>query len=87
MSNSSIHQFKRFVRVQVQKSQVQLENLLLLHSDGKREDMGITLYIHHLFDNAAESACGCDFLSDDRNINGELPNMKHWILNRVIDNN
>jgi hypothetical protein len=65
ISNSSIHQFKRFVRVQVQKSQVQLEDLLLLHSDEKREDMG----------------------TDDRNINGELPNMKHWILKRVIDNN
>jgi hypothetical protein len=77
ISNFGMDQFKRFVRVQVQKAQVQLEDLLLLHSDEKREDMGIAFHMHRLVDNAAESACGWNFLSDDRNINGELPNMNH----------
>jgi hypothetical protein len=39
--------------------------------------MGIAFYIHRLVDNATESAYGWNFLSDDRNINSELPNMNH----------
>jgi hypothetical protein len=58
----------------------------LIHPDEKREDMGIAFRMHRLVDNAAENTHGWNFLQDTRNINGELPDKKDWILNRIVDN-
>jgi hypothetical protein len=81
-----MEQFKHFVRAQVQETQAQLDELLLIHPDEKREDMGIAFRMYRLVDNAAENAHGWNFLQDTRNINGELPAKKDWILNRIVDN-
>jgi hypothetical protein len=42
--------------------------------------------MHRLVDNAAENTHRWNFLQDTRNINGELPDRKDWILNRIVDN-
>lgn len=57
-----MEQFKDFVRAQVQEAQVQLEELILLHPNEKREDMGIAFRMHRLVDNAAENVHGWNFL-------------------------
>lgn len=86
ISNLGMEQFKRFVRTQVEQAQIQLEHLLLLHSEQEREDMGLAFCMHRLVDNPAESLCGWNFLQDNRNMDGELPDRKEWMLNRIIDN-
>jgi hypothetical protein len=48
--------------------------------------MGIAFRMCRLVDNAAENVHGWNFFQDTRNINGELPDKKDWILNRIVDN-
>jgi hypothetical protein len=86
INNFGMQHFKDFVRAQVSNAQTKLEGLLMLHPDEKREEMGIAFQMHRLADNAAESARGWNFLQDSRNIGGELPDRKDWILNRIIEN-
>jgi hypothetical protein len=86
INNFGMQHFKDFVRTQVSNAQRKLEDLLILHPDEQREEMGIAFQMHRLVDNAAESARGWNFLQDSRNVRGELPDRKDWILNRIIEN-
>jgi hypothetical protein len=79
-------QFKRLINEQVERAHAQLEDLLLLHQDEKREDLDIAFRMHRLLDNAAENRLDWNFLQDTRNSKGELPDRRHWLLERVIQN-
>lgn len=58
----SITRFKEFVREQVQKTQEELEALLLVHPSESREDLGVAFRMHRIVDNAAENRNGWSFL-------------------------
>lgn len=87
INNFGMQHFRDFVRAQVSNAQMKFEELLILHPEEKREEMGIAFQMHRLVDNAAESARGWSFLQDNRNLEGELPDRKDWMLNRIIENN
>lgn len=53
-----IASFRDFIAGQVEASQKQLEDLLLLHPVEQREDLGIGFKIHRLVDSAVENAKG-----------------------------
>ncbi|KAJ9666405.1 hypothetical protein H2201_003593 [Coniosporium apollinis] len=59
--------FKEFVAVQVQLAQKQLEELLLLHPEEKREEVVPTFYLHRLQDDYSNNKKGWNFLKDARN--------------------
>ena len=52
----SIDAFREFTRGQVARAQTQLEDLLLLHPDRRRDDLGIEFWMHRVVDNVAENA-------------------------------
>ena len=82
----SIKHFKGFVRDQVAKAQGQLEELLLLHPEESREDLGIDFWMHRIVDNAAENRDMWNFLQHTQNLEGTLPDRSKWLLERVLRN-
>lgn len=83
ISGLGMGQLKRLVKSQVERAQMELEQLLLLHSDEERNDLGIGFKLHRLVDNASEICVGWNFLQDERNMRGELPDRSDWLLERV----
>lgn len=53
---------REFVRLEVHRAQDQLEELLLLHYEQRREDLGIDFQMHRVTDDASESRCSWNFL-------------------------
>jgi hypothetical protein len=49
---------QEFVRDQLEKAQAQLEKLLLLHSQERREDLDIRFWIHRIVDDPTENQKG-----------------------------
>jgi hypothetical protein len=82
----SIQSFQDFARDQVVKAQAQLEQLLMLHPDESRDDLGVGFWMHRVTDNAAENARDWNFLQDPRNLQGTLPCRENWLLERVLGN-
>lgn len=76
-------QFKWLVASQVEQAQKELEQLLLLHPDEERDNLGISFKMHRLIDNASEICVGWNFLQDERNMHGDLPDRSDWLLERV----
>lgn len=76
--------FRGFVRAQVAAAQAQLGDLLLLHPDERREDLGVEFYMHRVADNAVENRDGWSFLQHPRNRDGTLPPRDNWLLQRVL---
>jgi hypothetical protein len=83
ISGLGMSQFKRLVASQVERAQMELEQLLLLHPDEERDDLEISFKMHRLVDNASEICADWNFLQDGRNMCGELPDKSDWLLERV----
>lgn len=73
------------VREEVRLAQSQLEELLLLHDDEKREDIIPPLSMRELRDNVSEEKRGWSFLQDKRN-EKQLIGENGWLFHRVMDN-
>ena len=54
---------REFIRFEVHKAQDQLEELLLLHHEQRREDLGVDFHMHRVSDDASESRCSWNFHS------------------------
>ena len=54
----TMNSLRSFVAAQVCKAQKELESLLLLHTDEKREDVVPTFFLHRLYDNPSNSRKG-----------------------------
>jgi hypothetical protein len=82
----TISQFRDFACSQVSKAQTQLEELLLLHPDEHRRDLGIDFWMHRVVDNATENTRDWNFLCHPQNLEGTLPYRANWLLERVLKN-
>ena len=78
--------FQAFVRKEVEKCQYALEELLLLHPQERREDLGVAVSTYKLVDNPAENRNGWSFLQHHENLLGPLPDRQSWLLDRVLSN-
>ncbi|GAB7336608.1 hypothetical protein MBLNU13_g10306t2 [Cladosporium sp. NU13] len=76
---------REFVSAQVRKAQSQLEGLLLLHPQQRRNDLGVDFWMHRVADDASNSSCSWNFLRLERNTTGQLPIRDNWLLERVLD--
>ncbi|KAI7722752.1 hypothetical protein KC353_g226 [Hortaea werneckii] len=76
--------FRGFIRDQVHKAHAQLEDLLLLHPEERREDADIRFWMHRVVDNPAENSKNWNFLSHPTNLQGTLPTRDNWLLERVL---
>jgi hypothetical protein len=80
----SIADFRKFVATQVELAQSKLEELFLIRSDEKREDVIPAFEVRDLKDDLTESARGWSFCKDPCN-KDVLPEGKRWMLNRVLE--
>ena len=69
----SMEAFREFTRSQVARAQTQLEDLLLLHPDKRRDDLGIEFWMHRVVDNVAENVNIWNFLRHPQNLQTALP--------------
>jgi hypothetical protein len=74
-----------FVRDQLEKAQAQLEKLLLLHTQEKREDLDIRFWIHRVVDDPTENQKRWSFLRHPQNLQGALPDREMWLLKRILE--
>jgi hypothetical protein len=74
---------REFVRAQVQKAQSQLEGLLLVHPQQRRDNLGVDFWMHRAADNAFNSSRSWNFLETGRNTMSLLPIRDNWSLERV----
>jgi hypothetical protein len=81
----TVIRLREFVRLEVHKAQDQLEELLLLHHEQRREDVGVDFQMHRVTDDASESRCSWNFLQSERNRGGPLPARDSWLFERVLD--
>jgi hypothetical protein len=79
-----ITSFREFIAKKVEACQALLQGLLLCHPLEQREDLGVEFRMHHLVDNAAETAKGWSFLQHPENRKGPLPDRDRWLLERVL---
>ena len=86
VSGLTMLRLRDFVRIEVHKAQTQLEELLLLHPDESREDLGVDFRMHRVTDNASESRQQWNFLQLELNRSGPLPSRDTWLFERVLDN-
>jgi hypothetical protein len=63
----SIDALRKFIAVQVNKAQKELEGLLLLHPDEARGDVVPQVLLYRLHDNHSNEKKGWNFLQDQRN--------------------
>lgn len=82
----SMADLKRFIAGQVADAQKQLEGLLLLHPSEELHQLGVGVRMHRLVDSAVEGARGYGFLQHPNNLAGPLPDRRHWLLERVLQN-
>jgi len=68
ITNLTLDAFRGFIRDQVHKAHAQLEDLLLLHPEERREDADIRSWMHRVVDNPAENSKNWNFLSHPKNI-------------------
>ncbi|KAJ5602288.1 hypothetical protein N7510_011822 [Penicillium lagena] len=75
---------RRFVRVEVELAQYDLERLFLLSEDDEREGVVPELPLHRLADDPVNNKRGWNFLQDPRN-QAILPTTgQQWLLQRVL---
>jgi hypothetical protein len=82
----SMDALRRFIAVQVDKAQKELENLLLLHPDEARDDVVPQVLLYRLQDNHSNEKKGWNFLQDQRNADQLQQGGKRWLLDRVLEN-
>jgi hypothetical protein len=82
----SVVDFQTFVRTEIEKCQYALEELLLLHPQERREDLGVAVSTYKLVDNPVENRNGWSFLQHHENLLGPLPDRQSWLLDRVLSN-
>lgn len=58
----------------------------MVHPNERREDLGIHFWMHRLVDNAAENRKEWNFLQDEANRSGPLPDRQDWLFKRVLSN-
>jgi hypothetical protein len=75
--------FREFIRIQVDKAQRQLRDLLLVHPDEDLETVIPNIRLRDIKDNLAQSAKGWNFLHDERN-QGVFAGGDKILLNRVL---
>jgi hypothetical protein len=63
----SMDALRKFIAVQVDKAQKELEGLLLLHPDEARDDIVPQVCLYRLQDNHSNEKKGWNFLQDQRN--------------------
>ena len=85
ISQLTMVSLREFVCAQVHKAQSQLEELLLVHLQQRRDDLGIEFRMHRVADDASNSNCNWNFLKLERNVKGALPIQDNWLLERVLD--
>lgn len=85
ISQLAMVSLREFVCGQVQKAQSQLEGLLLMHPQQRREDLGIDFRMHRVVDDASDSSCNWNLLKSERNTKGPLPVRENWLLERDLD--
>lgn len=78
-----IADFKRFISMQVELAQSELEQLFLIHDDEERGDVIPTFEMRELKDDPTEITRGWSFCKDPRN-KDVLPDGKRWMLDRVL---
>jgi hypothetical protein len=74
-----------FVASQVERAQRDLEDLLLLHPEERRDEVVPSVALHRLKDDHSNNEKGWNFLQDDRN-SDQLRGGSDWLFNRVLDN-
>jgi hypothetical protein len=82
----SIDALRKFIAVQVDKAQKELEGLLLLHPDEARDDVVPQVLLYQLQDNHSNGKKGWNFLQDQRNMDQLQQGGHKWLLNRVLEN-
>jgi hypothetical protein len=77
---------RKFVAIQVNKAQQELEGLFLLHPDESRDDVVPGILLHRLQDNHSSGKKGWSFLKDERNVDQLQEGSERWLLDRVLEN-
>jgi hypothetical protein len=77
---------RKFIAVQVDKAQKELEGLLLLHPDEARDDVVPQVLLYRLQDNHSNEKKGWNFLQDQRNAGQLQQGGDRWLLDRVLEN-
>ncbi|KAK5126519.1 hypothetical protein LTR08_004674 [Meristemomyces frigidus] len=81
----SMEVFRDLIAKQVAEAQEQLEGLLLLHPQEKRDDLELEFRIYRIIDDASENRKGWSFLQHPQNLDGILPNRDNWLLDRILE--
>ncbi|KAH5618970.1 hypothetical protein HBI23_245980 [Parastagonospora nodorum] len=82
----SMDALRKFIAVQIDKAQQELEDLLLLHADEARDDIVPPVYLYRLQDNHSNGQKGWNFLKDQRNAAQLQEGGDRWLLSRVLEN-
>jgi hypothetical protein len=82
----SMEALRKFIAVQVNKAQKELEDLLLLHPDEARDDVVPQVLLYRLQDNHSNEKKGWNFLQDQRNADQLQQGGERWLLDRILDN-
>jgi hypothetical protein len=82
----SMDALRKFIAVQVDKAQKELEGLLLLHPDEARDDVVPQVLLYRLHDNHSNEKKGWNFLQDQRNADQLQQGGNRWLLDRVLEN-
>tara|TARA_R110002003_G_scaffold3278_1_gene25047 strand:- start:168 stop:1271 length:1104 start_codon:yes stop_codon:yes gene_type:complete len=81
----SMESLRGLVSSLVARAQRDLEDLLLLHPEERREDVVPVVTLHRLTDDHSNGQKGWNFLKDPRNAD-QLRDGDDWLFNRVLDN-
>lgn len=82
----SMDALRKFVAIQVNKAQQELEGLFLLHPDESRDDVVPLVHLHRLHDDHSCGKKGWNFLKDQRNADQLREGGDRWLLDRVLEN-
>jgi hypothetical protein len=85
-TNFSMDALRRFIAVQVDKAQQELDSLILLHPGEARNNVVPQVFLRRLQDNHSNKAKGWNFLQDQRNADQLQQGSNRWLLNRVLEN-
>ncbi|KAI1663260.1 DUF3505 domain containing protein [Pyrenophora tritici-repentis] len=82
----SMDALRKFIAVEVNKAQKELEGLFLLHPDEARDDVVPQVLLYRLQDNHSNEKKGWNFLQDQRNADHLDQGGERWLLDRVLEN-
>jgi hypothetical protein len=82
----SMDALRKFVAVQVDRAQQELEGLLLLHPDEARDNVVPQVLLYRLQDNHSNEKKSWNFLQDQRNADQLQEGGDRWLLDRVLEN-